>query len=272
MTRVCISTGCLPRLEGCQFHEFGSVVRMMKRFLRESRVDGFEFVLLPEWDSESAPLTPTSASASCEKHSVGEILETVASEGFPIRSVHANRDIGNYLCHADQGKRKKGIRLADECLGFARKVGAKVCVFHFWDTWIENLDLAWLKALYDELQRRFEEVELSVENIPTKHDEMTPFQVLQNFKYKTLDLKWASMYREFSSFQEDVGTLDNVHVQGRLRDGQLVATVGSLDFDQAIAKLKRNGYSGLFTIELENKPSFDEVSEYIESLRITLKV
>ncbi len=62
---------------------------MMKRFLKESNVDGFEFVLLPEWDRENPPLTPTSAPFECEKHSVEEVSEVLRNESFPILSVHA---------------------------------------------------------------------------------------------------------------------------------------------------------------------------------------
>jgi len=121
MSKISVSTGCLPNLEGRPFYELDSAVRMMKRFLKESKIDGFEFVLLPEWDNENPPLTPTSSSPNCEKHTVDNVLKAVQGQGFPILSVHANRDIGNYLCSEKPEQVDREMRLMNECLGFAKR-------------------------------------------------------------------------------------------------------------------------------------------------------
>lgn len=267
MNRVCISTGSLPRLEGKQFYELSSVVRVMKRLLDESKVDGFEFVLLPEWDSENPPLSPSDAPKECEKHTVQEVLDALETRNFPILSVHANRDIGNYLCHEDTEKVEKGIRIMRECLDFTREVGSRVCVFHFWDTWKEVFDLSFLEATYQKFQNMYPEVELSVENISTRYMGKTPFQIMKNFRFKTLDLKWASLFDEFDAFVDIIWQVDNVHVQGRCQDGMLVPSVGSLDYEKAIRRIKEAGYCGIFTVELEGKTCYDDVLVYVEKLR-----
>jgi len=267
MSKIAISTGSLPRLEGKQFYELDSVVRMMRRFLKESKVDGFEFVLLPEWDSENAPLTPTSAPFECEKHTVDEVFEALQGHDFPILSVHANRDIGNYLCSLDETLKNKGVRLIDECINFTRKVGSRICVFHFWDAWKESLDLQYLKSVYDRFQAAYSDVEVSVENIPTKHLGGSPFHVMRCFRYKTLDLKWASMYNEFDAFANVLGEVDNVHIQGRLEAGQIVPTTGNLDVRHALTRIRVSGYSGLFAVELEGKPACGAVLAYLEKLK-----
>jgi sugar phosphate isomerase/epimerase len=267
MNRVSISTGCLPRLEGRQFYELESVLRMMRRLMKESRADGFEFVLLPEWDSDGPPLTPSSAPLDCEKHAVDEVAEELRTRDFPILSVHANRDIGNYLCSGDTDEVNRGIRLIDECLSFTKAVGSQICVFHFWDTWKLSLNLPRLEAIYRRFQTAYPDVEASIENVPTRHEGKTPFQIMRGFKHKTLDLKWASMSNEFDAFSESFTGVDNVHVQGRLQAGRLVPTVGRLDFGNALATLKRKGYSGPFTVELEGATSYKDALNYVNRLK-----
>lgn len=267
MNNVSISTTSLPRLEGNNFYELSSTIKMMNRFLKESKVSGFEFVLLPEWDSENPPLTPSDAPSECEKHMVEEVLAIVQAQNFPILSVHANRDIGNYLCYGDEGKVEKGIRLMRECLDFTRKVDSKICVFHFWDTWKEAFDLSFLEATHQKFQNIYPEIEISIENIPTKYKNKTPFQVMKNFRYKTLDLKWASLFNEFELFVKIIGQVDNVHIQGKYHDGNLVPSVGNLDYEQAIRRIREVGYSGVFTIELEDRPNYIEVLKYIGKLK-----
>lgn len=157
--------------------------------MKESAVDGFEFVLLPEWDSEHPPLTPSSAPPNCEKHSIDEIAKALQIHGFPILSIHANRDIGSYVCSDDVEKANKGITLMDECLGFTRRIGSKLCAFHFWDTLKENFNLTNLEDICTRFQTNYPDIELSIENVPARYLGKTPFQIMQNFKHKTLDLK-----------------------------------------------------------------------------------
>jgi sugar phosphate isomerase/epimerase len=267
MNIVSMSTGCLPRLEGSQFYELSSVVRMMKQFLKNSEVDGFEFVLLPEWGFENPPLTPTSAPLDCEKHSVNDIIEELHTYNFPIISVHANRDIGNYLCSEKAEEINKGIGLVEECLSFTKKVNSRICVFHFWDTWKKSLDLACLQALYQKFEGMFPEIEISVENIPTKCEGKTPFQLVRSFRHKTLDLKWASLFDEFDAFVEIIQQVDNVHIQGKYQDGNLVPSVGNLDYERALKCIREAGYSGAFTIELEGRAEYGGVLRYIDKLK-----
>jgi len=271
MNKVSISTGCLPRLESRPFYELSSATRMMKRFLKESVADGFEFVLFPEWDSGNSPLTPSDAPSDCERHPIEEIAEALEGKGFPILSVHANRDIGNYLCSEDAEKVSKGIRLVDECLRFTRKVGSRICVFHLWDTWKETIDLAHLQTVYKRFQKANPDIAFSVENVPTGIKGMTPFQLIQGFTHKTLDLKWASLFDEFDAFAETIEQVDNVHVQGKYQNGALFPAVGVLDYERALDRIKEAGYKGIFTIELEGKASYGEMLKCVAKLGESLK-
>lgn len=267
INKIAISTGSLPRLEGKQFYELSSVIRVMERLLRESEIDGFEFALLPEWDSENAPLTPSDAPKDCEKHSVKEVLAALRNQSFPILSVHANRDVGNYLCSEDSAMVRKGMRLMIECLDFARKMDSRVCVFHFWDTWKEAFDLNRLLEIYKKYQEKYADVELSIENIPTKYKGKTPFQIANSFRHVTLDFKWASLFNEFDSFTEAFEHVDNVHIQGKMEGGRLVPTAGCLDYERALEQVVELGYSGVFTVELEGRSNYADVLNYISKLK-----
>jgi acetolactate synthase regulatory subunit len=157
-------------------------------------VDGFELGLLPEWDSQGPPLTPTSAPADCEKHTVEEICEAVEHEGFRILTMHANRDVGAYLCSHALDMITKGERLADEASEAARQLGAKICIFHLWPSWKESSDVNHLLDVCAGL------VGKQLENVLTVSKTWTPFSLAEKFRHITLDLKWASMYHEFERF------------------------------------------------------------------------
>lgn len=267
MGLVSVSTGFLPRLEGHRFYELSSVLRMMKRFREDSHVDGFELGLLPEWDSEGPPLTPTSAPADCEKHTAKEICDAVEREGFEILTVHANRDVGTYLCSDTPSMVAKGERLAEEALEATQRLGADVCVFHIWPSWKESFDVNRLLNLYARLMDKHAGIEVSVENVPTVSKTWTPFSLAEKFGHVTLDLKWASMYYEFERFVDVMERVDNIHVQGKSLNDVFVPSVGTLDYDYAFRRIRRAGYDGLFTVELEGTASYENVLTYVARLK-----
>jgi sugar phosphate isomerase/epimerase len=264
---VSASTGFLPRLEGCKFYELPSVLRMMRRFHKDSQADGFELGLLPEWDDEGPPLTPTSAPANCEKHTVKEICDAIEREGLRILTVHANRDVGAYLCLNTLSMVAKGERLAEEALEATQRLGARVCVFHIWPSWKESFDVNRLLEIYARLVDRHAEIEVSVENVPTVNKNQTPFSLAEKFKHITLDLKWASMYNEFEQFIDVMERVDNIHVQGKHTNDTFTPSTGALNYDDAFRRIKRAGYDGLLTIELEGTASYESILSYISKLK-----
>jgi sugar phosphate isomerase/epimerase len=271
MNRMSLSTGWLPRLSDRPFYELSSVIDMMKRFSKESHVDGFEFALLPEWDSESPPLTPTSAPSGCEKHTIEEVLDILTRQDFSILSVHANRDVGSYLCSGKPEQVAKGIKLMDESLRFTQTIKSPICVFHFWDPWKKHFDLPFLKTVYNKYQMKYRKTEISIENIPTLNRLTSPYELMQSFRYKTLDLKWASMADEFDRFVDTIEQVDNVHIQGRYQNGVLAPTIGILDYETALKRIKETSYEGIFTVELEGKVDYDTMLRCIDKLREYLK-
>ncbi|MBS7632203.1 hypothetical protein KEJ15_01075 [Candidatus Bathyarchaeota archaeon] len=267
MGLVSLSTGWLPRLEDRSYYELSAVLKVMRKFSQERSVDGFEFGLLPEWDCENPPLTPTQAPLGCEKHGLDEILNKLLKEEFRILSVHASRDVGCYLCSEEGQKYAKGLRLLEDSLKFCRSLKVNLCVVHFWDPWKKSFDVARLRRVYEEFQNEFPDVALSVENIPTVIEGNTPFSLIHGFKHVTLDLKWASMFNEFDLFLDRLGVVDNVHIQGKSQSGLFYPTVGNLDYKRALLQLAGKGYSRVLTVELEGKSTFQEIRSYAEELK-----
>ena len=267
MSLIALSTGWLPRLEDRPYYDLSSVFNVMNRFSREHVIDGFEFGLLPEWDSRNPPLTPSQAPLTCEKHGLQEILDLFNKKDFAVLTVHASRDVGAYLCSESMLEYAKGVRLVNDSLEFCHAVGSGVCVFHFWDPWKQTFDVARLHNAYGECVQSVSDVELSIENVPTVLEGMSPFRLTEGFGHVTLDLKWASMFGEFDSFLDVIDKVDNVHVQGKYRNGSFAPTVGSLDYHTALKRLVGVGYRGIFTLELEGKARFEGILECIEWLR-----
>ena len=54
---------------------------------------------------------------------------------------------------------------------------------------------------------------------------------------------------------------------GKYSDGNLMPSVGNLDYEQAIRKVREVGYSSVFTIELEDRPNYIDVLKYIGKLK-----
>ncbi len=264
---ISLSTGWLPRLENRPYYELSAALTVMGKFWKEALVDGFEFGLLPEWNSENPPLTPSDASLTCEKHPVQEILKILQESNLRFLSVHANRDLGCYLCSNEQTKRSQGVKLTNESLRFCESLDSKICTLHFWDPWSTNINLAHLCEVYKQARTKFPQLQISVENIPTAIKGETPFNLMREFDHKTLDLKWASMYNEFDNFVNAIEKVGNVHIQGKYQNGDLVCTTGDLDYSTALQRIMNSGYSGIFTVELEGRATYKEIKTYIERLR-----
>lgn len=96
---VLVSSAPIARLDDKKYYDLLGNIEVMKKVLQRSIVDGFELQLQPEWDSENPPLTDAQYAdwTKTPKFTVEEILAILEKHGLPILSVHASRDIGNYL-------------------------------------------------------------------------------------------------------------------------------------------------------------------------------
>lgn len=267
---VSVSSAPIAKLGGRRYYDLVGTLTVMKRVWNESVVDGFELQVEPEWDSENPPLSDGQFAdwASVPRYSTAEVLEIVKHEKLPILSVHANRDIGGYLCSDKNNDREKGKRLIADSLSLAQNLGSKVCTLHLWDTWKPSFDVQGLKEALYSSAAGFPEVKASVENIPTHLDGYSPFRLCSLFDSVTLDLRWASMYNELDSFKSIIDRVANVHLRGRLEGNRWLMEKSNFDFYEALAKIRNDWeYSDLLTLEPEGPMDQSSMDGFLEAMR-----
>ena len=266
---ISVSSAPIAGFGDKEYYDLLGTIEVMKKVSGEAVVDGFELQLEPEWDCENAPLTDADWAdwTKTPKFTVEEVVELIKSEGLPILSVHASRDVGSYLCSEKERDWEKGKRVIYGALSVAEGLGAEVCVFHLWDTWKSSFDLRNVENIFLKTAERFPKVKASVENIPTHLEGYSPFMLVRSFRHVTLDLRWASMYNELDAFESIVGSLANVHLRGSLKKSKWVLERSSFDFYEALNKIRNDWeYSGLLTVEPEGRIDGSLFRSFIEAM------
>jgi hypothetical protein len=267
---ISVSTAPFACLGEKKYYDLLGTVKVLKRILSESIVDGFELQLQPEWDNEQPPLTDQEFAdwKKTPKYNTQEVLGLVKSEKVPILSVHASRDVGNYLCSDSDRDLKKGKQVMCDALFLASELGASVCVFHLWDTRATSLNIQRIQDAFHEASAQFPSVKASVENIPTHLDGFTPFALAKEFEYVTLDLRWAAMYNELDAFQAIKHKLVNIHLRGRLEGESWVLDRSSFSFHDALKTITRDwGFKELLTLEREGKLDSSSFDDFVKAMR-----
>jgi len=251
---ISISVSPTTRVIGKRYYDLPGTIELMHRLWQESVVDGFEFQNLAEWDAAGPPRDEATkrlaAWEDSQRYKVGEIASLLNGTGLPILSVHANRDVGIYLCGGSERDIANGKTLIHESLSLAEEVSAQVCVFHLWDTWKEEFDPAFLRRILCEATAQHPGVKAAVENVPTRLTRSTPFDLVQQFEWITLDLQWAAMYDELDRFESVMDRVVNVHLRGRLEGKAWVLDDAPFGFYEALRLVRQEwGYRGLLTME-----------------------
>jgi hypothetical protein len=267
---ISVSSAPIAGFGNKHYYDLLGTIEVMKRVFREGVVDGFELQLEPEWDRENAPLTDADWADWTEtpKFTAEEVVKLVKSEGLPILSIHASRDVGSYLCSEKERDRERGKRVIYDSLSVAESLRAEVCVFHLWDTWITILDLKNVEDMFQGIARQFPKVKASVENIPTHLEDRSPFLLVKSLEHVTLDLRWASMYRELDAFESIVEKIVNVHLRGSLRKSKWVLERSNFNFYEALERIRKTwGYSGLLTVEPEGRIDGSLFRSFLQAMR-----
>jgi hypothetical protein len=270
---ISVSSAPIARFGNSKYYDLIGTIDVMKKVFRKSVVDGFELQLEPEWDRENAPLTDGAFAdwTKIPKYTTGEVVELVKSQGLPILSVHASRDVGNYLCSDKERDWEKGKHVIYDSLLIAESLGVGICVFHLWDTWKVSFDLQKLEGMLLEVADQFPKIKTSVENIPTHLEGYTPLGLVKSFEYVTMDLRWAAMYKELDAFESIISRIVNVHLRGNLKESRWVLECSDFDFYEALNKIRKEwGYLGLLTVEPEGGNDGASFESFLEAMR-TLK-
>ena len=258
-------------------YELEAILQVMHQMRSESLVDGFEFQNLGEWDSTNPPRDKAQFEVRiknweiCEKYSIDELGEALNQSELPILSVHSNRDVGICLCSDKQQENKRGQQLVYDSLNLSQQVGAKICVFHLWDTWKKKFNPDKLRKEFQVISDEYPTIKATVENIPINLENTTPFDIVKQFDWITLDLRWAGMYNELNKFELIKDKILNIHLRGRLEENQWVIHHAPFSFYDAINQIRKEWkYQGLLTLEPEGglkNSSWQNFTEAMKSLR-----
>jgi len=267
---VSVSTAPIAKLGNKKYYDLSGTIQVMKKVYQESAVDGFELQLEPEWDSENPPLTDSELAdwTKTPKYTAKQILTLVTKEKLPILSVHASRDIGNYLCLNQKQHLEKGKRLIDDSLFLSDELSASVCVFHLWDTWATEFDANRLKKTLSDVAANYPKVKATVENIPTNLKGHTPFSLVKTFDHVTLDLRWAALYNELNAFESIINNIENIHMRGTLEGNKWALNRSSFTFYEALDTVKNKWKSpALLTVEPEGGISSSSFTNFIKAMK-----
>jgi hypothetical protein len=260
-----------------KYYDLGATLYVMRTLVQEGAVDGFEFELLAEWNPDWPPIDKDTRFdrrfewENSRKYDVSRLATLIEKAEVPVFSIHANRDIGMLLCSGQPELVDRGRTLIEQALALARRVKARVCVFHLWDAWTTNVDFAGLHRLIDDETSAFPGIKIAVENIPTYDTSLTPFSVVRDFPWITLDLKWATLYHEFERFQDVRQKIANIHFHGNLRGGRWVLNEMDRDCPAVYREVVQDwDYRDLITLEAEEDFSdllWNELISGISSVR-----
>jgi hypothetical protein len=268
--RISVSSAPIAGFGDKKYYDLIGTFGVMKKVFKEAVVDGFELQLEPEWDHENAPLTDGDLAdwTKIPKYKTEEIVELAKGEDLPILSVHASRDVGNYLCSDRERDWKKGKQVIYDSLLIAENSGAEICVLHLWDTWKASFDPQKLGSMLLEVADQFPRVKASIENIPTHLEGYTPFELVKSFEYVTLDIRWAAMYKELDAFELIADSIVNVHLRGSLEENKWVLKHSDFGFYEALNKIRKQWkYSGLLTVEPEGEREGPLFKRFLEAMR-----
>ena len=256
MGLLSISSVPLASYLGRKYYDLEATLYVMTMLAKEDVVDGYEFQLLAEWNRHYPPIcVDTKYDRKLEwelsrKHGVSEIARSINNLNLNIISVHANRDIGVCLCSKDEELIERGKKLIGNALSLASLVHARMCVFHLWDTWIEDIDFVNLKRLFKTCVRTHSQIKATVENIPTFGEGRSPLPVVKDYDWVTLDTKWAMKYGELEAYRSIKRKIANVHLRGEYRRGRWLFEGSARMFDEIRRTLRQTlKYSDLLTIE-----------------------
>jgi len=270
---VSLSIAPVNQAVGKPYSDLMSSIGLMQDIQDRSSIDGFEFQCLEEWDENVPPLDNRDERldmwSASPKYSIRSIADLLKKSGVNILSVHAKRDIGIYLCSDDRNDTEEGKRLIREALWLAEEIGSPVCVFHLWDTWKQDFDIAHIKSIFSEAASEYPDVIASVENIPTCLEGHTPFDLVRQFRWITLDIQWAALYNELHRFEEIKDRIVNIHLRGELGDSRWVIKNHHQDFYEILDIIRNEwDYRGLLTMEPNGLKTgdFDELLATMKTL------
>lgn len=259
MPHIACSTATLPYAINKDIRDPYIQLMLAKEIYDYGLIEGFELVLLPDWNEEWEPLLPVNKG---EQYlvSLDMLADLWLESELPVLSIHANRDLGMLIATKEDLVQKA---IADT-IKLAKKLKAQQIVLHPWNTYSKTIpieDIAEFLKGFDKM--------ISLENIPTssKH---TPIEILRELGDRidlpyTIDLSWLSMYDDWQKFNLAISSISNIHMQGALINKRLIPRQGNLNLETVLKELINRGYDGQITLEL-NRPK--DLKDFYKALML----
>jgi hypothetical protein len=256
--KLSFSSAPLTRIINSKYYNLDDTIDVMLKLWDFSIIQGFEFQLLAEWNRRHPPKDDDPRYSMINnwndslKYNITEIASQLNDVRVPILSIHGNRDIGILLCSENHEDINNAKHLIIETANLAELVNAEICVFHIWDTKKESLNVYSLKEIVHKISAQFPKIKLTVENIPTSMPNLTPFELIKDFKWITVDLRWCALYDELKKFSKIKQKIINIHVRGELDRNEWKLKNSPFTLEEAFdVVLKQWNYKGVLTFEPE---------------------
>jgi hypothetical protein len=253
-----INTAPLTSYLNKKYYDLDATIYIMQMLMAEEVVDGFEFKLLAEWNPAYVPLSRDAkfdreiAWENSPKYAVDEIGEKLNSHRLPVLSVHANSDVGVCLCSEEPHLIERGIEMIARAISLAQMVNAEICVFHVWDPWLNEIDFPKVRRQFEAVLSDYPEIKGAVENIPTYVPGVTPYAVAKEYRWITLDTKWALRYGELDSFKSLIDKIIDIHIHGRAESSRWALSTSHHSAAEILATVESKwGYHRLLTLDTE---------------------
>jgi sugar phosphate isomerase/epimerase len=272
--KVSITSPPLNYLIKKEYYDLDATLKVMNELYQFGYLDGFEFQRLGEWRSDFPPIDEKdqkvkyryNAWKKSKKYNQKDLIEILGGLNIPILSIHGERDIGNYLCSKLNDKRKRGLKMVQESLELAERVGADLCVFHIWDTWKKDFNPKSLTNILKNISPKYKNTKITIENMPTHLNGYTPYSLVNLFDWITLDLRWAAMFKELDRFQTIKERILNIHIRGKLVNNRWVLQDAPFTLEDALDKIINGwSYSKYLTIEPEGGVRSSRSEDLIEA-------
>jgi hypothetical protein len=270
------SSSPLTRIINANYYDLESTFKVMKKLSIFTNINGFELQYLAEWQRDFPPRDNDPRYdryrtwKDSMKYTVKELAEKINETGISILSIHGNRDIGILCCSNNSQDIQKAKKLITETCVLAEMVNARICVFHLWDTSLNNFNISTQMEIISEIANNFSNIKLSVENIPTKLQNCTPYELVKHFNWITLDLRWAVLYEELRRFFFKKKKIINIHIRGTLEGGEWKLKEAPFTVYEALDLIINEWkYEGVLTIEPEGGlvgASWQDLIEAVNSI------
>ncbi len=251
----------------------GMDIRLLDKCMNRLKCDGYEFLMSRAWYDK-----------------IAEITDYLKCLDINMPVFHTDKNIGNLISRNQGSDTQNAIELFETNCKFALSLGCEKLVLHLWGGLDSDKNIEHNIKTYETLNRLAADngLTLTVENIVcNQRDPMSHLVALAEaypeIKF-TFDTKMSEFHsqtdwlykEEYSNIFPHIAHIHANDFKGGINDWNCLKTLhigdGQVDFDAFFEFVKKNGYTGDFTVEAaaydaEGKIDFDLINRSFERIR-----